>query len=76
LSHADSQQCKFTRLGGGHVAGASNEIWGFFNEKFSHAEGQERNSTLQGIGLKKIPLKFSSRPCRPHRLRHVARWRV
>ena len=25
---------------------------------------QERNSTLPGIGLKKIPLKFSSRPCR------------
>jgi len=63
LSHADGQQCKFSRLGG-HVAGVSNGIWGNPDKILAHRGGQERNSTLQGIGLKKIPLKFSSRPCR------------
>jgi len=65
LSHADGQQGKFTRLGGGHAAGASTGISGIFIEKLAHRGWQERNSTLLGIGLKKIPLKFSSRPRRP-----------
>lgn len=37
---------------------------GISNGKVAHGGWQECNSTLLGIGLKKIPLKFSSRPCR------------
>jgi hypothetical protein len=37
---------------------------GSFHGKLAHTDWQECKFTLLGIGLKKIPLKFSSRPCR------------
>jgi len=42
----------------------SSGICDVFNGQLAHGGGQQVQFPLLGIGLNKIPLEFSSRPCR------------